>query len=792
MFRVGIAFLVALGCVAASVTCLVLTRHRKQSQERRTLHPLPTVKRPAAEDSVLQAGAATQQTEAADHGDIEPCIPSNLEPPASGPQTDETRETADTTAPDVKPIRPAEPSTYDGQGDFTECPPSEKHEVEPEAVPQLEDRRQESDMVGELLAEQQHDSMLKSDTGSAAAYAVEGEPPAVEQVQPTDVERDGSRLESDLDLSRQAAESRPRAESQESKPGGASAGEAVPETQEERGEMAVKGADLRNARKPTREAAPAGVQAPEGESTAGGDGKLDSVAEQILTATRAEAHQRKAGKAMRKRKPRQSSKRHRMEVKAEGDKRLLAEVPEIPETQKVVEDIERDSIRRLRRPSRYWPPSQEPLVAPQPSAEQRPARRTRQGALTLIVRLLFERSGHFRVGLLPQRETDMPEDIVLGQGDNGFTVTAVHDVWYGDVFPENLGELLSVGIAWEGWVESEVLGYWRLSGRDLYVLTTSDLRGFAQTTRLKIGRDHVILCRDSLLAEVEPVLHQAGCTGFTKLGESYGAPPGWTAIRSVMPTNVVRVENGPEILSVLQPEPELTINLQGGIYLQQSTWLSGFPPQICLSGAIGPEIKVFIDGDEAVAEDDGSFRNQGYDTVGEHRVSIPLANISRTYRISQSNEVWTPWDAYNLARIQLCGPLLLASDTTDTPRAVVVPSCNSVILGAKPGDIAWCPRIRGPKQVGCVTFHPVWALPGDAFGCDKRTTHILLLDARRLDQAQRHQFTGKKAARVLAWSAAILNSARKGLSVESSDGHAAVLWGEYKKYARSLWKMLKR
>ena len=234
------------------------------------------------------------------------------------------------------------------------------------------------------------------------------------------------------------------------------------------------------------------------------------------------------------------------------------------------------------------------------------------------------------------------------------------------------------------------------------------------------------------------------------------------------------------------------IDLQGGIYLRQSTWLSGFPPRICVSGDMGTEIEVFIDGGKAVAGDDGLFRYQGYDTAGEHRVSIPLANMSRTYRISESDEGWTPWAAYSLAHTHLCGPLLLALDTSVIPRAVVVASGNSVILGAKPGEIAWCPHIRGPKQVGCVTFHPVWALPRDAFGCDKRTTRILLLDARCLAQAQHHQFTGKEAARVLAWSAAILNASRKGLSLDSSDAHAAVLWREYKAHARSLWKTLKR
>lgn len=849
----GITSLIALGCVTVGSAYLMLARHRKQSQGRRSPHSRPAVERSEAEDSAPEAGETTAHTEeAAEHAGSEPCIASSGEPPASDQQNSETPETVETIALEVQTIRPAEPSTYEGQKEFTEGPPPWTHGIEREPTSQLDERHQEPETEAELLAEQLTDSDVKSNVGGPTASTDDVEVPTKEQEPSRDriedrepagaqlkigesgvgddnersvraddteketpggektahgtseeyvqaqpsagrAERDADRLVSELDAKRQTAEIASRPEPEKDKPEDSSDGGRGAKEKEEQRETASKKTGERQPRKPTGAAAPADVRPSRDQSTAGGEGKPDGVTEQIAAASRAEVQQRKARKAKRKRKRRQPPTRTRTEVESEADKRRLSGLPEIPERQKVGEKVEGDRTRHLRRPSRYRPPSQEPLAAPQPSAKRRPAHRAPQKTLALTVRLLFDRSGHFRVGLLPQREADLPEEIVLGQGENRFMVTSVHDSWYEDVFPENLDELLGVGIAWEGCAESEVLGYWKLSGRDLYVLAThSNLHGPAQVTRLNIGREHVILCRNSLLPEVEPILQKAGCTGFTKLDDSYGAPAGWTVIRGVVPTNVVRVENGPEILSILQPEPELEINLQGGIYLRQSTWLSGFPPRICVSGDMGTEIEVFIDGGKAVAGDDGSFRNQGYNTAGEHRVSIPLANMSRTYRISENDEGWTPWDAYSLAHIHLCGPLLLALDTSDTPRAVVVPSCNSVILGAKPGDIAWCPHIRGPKLVGCVTFHPVWALPRDAFGCDKRTTRILLLDARRLAQAHHHQFTGKEAARVLAWSAAILNASRKGLSLDSSDAHAAVLWREYKAHARSLWKTLKR
>lgn len=854
MSWVGIASLIILGCVAVGLAYLLLARHRKKSRGWRSPHPGAAVERSEAEDSAPQAEAKTAHTgEAAEHVGSAPCMAARGEPTASGQQPSDTPDNVKAIAPEVQHARPKKASADEGQRDFTEGLPPGTCGIESELIRQLDKRYEEPKAQGEPLSELPTDNDLKTDVSGSASSTEEVRLPAKEQEpcrdriedgehvgaqletgefsvdkanaptsgaddtekktpggeetahgtaeedvqkQPSEAhtERDADRLMSKPDASRQTTEIAPQAGPQKGEPEDSSErGRGAKEKKEQRVTASKKTGE-----KPQKKSARA-VTAADGRpardrSTAGVEGKPDGVTEQIAVAALAEVQQRRERKSKRKWKRRELPTRTRPEAESVADKPLLTEVPEITESHKAGGDIERERACRLRKPSRYRPPSQEPLPTPQPSAKRRPTLQAPQKTLALTVRLLFDRSGYLRIGLLPQREADLPAEILLGQGENRFRVTDVHDGWYEDVFPENLSELLSVGIAWEGCAESEVLGYWNLSGRDLYVMATHrDLRGFAQETRLKIGREHVLLCRNLLLAEVETVLYQAGCAGFTKLDDSYGAPAGWTVIRGVVPRNVVRVEKGPEILCILQPTPELEIDLQGGIYLNQSTWLSGFPPKIFVSGDMGTEIEVFIDGDKAVAGDDGSFRSKGYDRLGEHRVSIPLANMSKTYRISERDEGWTAWDAYSLmTRVHLCGPLLVAAETTETLRVVVVPASSSVILGAKPGDIAWCAHIHGPKQVGCVTFHPVWTLPCDAFGCDKGTTRILLLDARPLAPAQRHHFSGKEATRVLAWSTAILNASRKGLSVDSSDPNAVVLWREYRAHARSLWKMLKK
>jgi hypothetical protein len=458
-----------------------------------------------------------------------------------------------------------------------------------------------------------------------------------------------------------------------------------------------------------------------------------------------------------------------------------------------LQDLDNEKAElEMRRPGPYRPPSQEPLAVPRRSAVGQTGRQTPQRILALSVRLLFAKSGYCRIGLLPQRIPDMPGEITLTDRERKFNVAAIQDEWYEDVFPEDLGEILGNGIRWKGEGDSNLLVYWQLSGRDLYVLAGKDLNGFVQTTRLKIGRKHVLLCRESLVSKVEQILRETRCKDFKTLPGSYGTPRGWTAIRDVIPTTFVKIEAVPEIFSILQPEPELEIDLEGGIHLQQSSWLAGFPPRICVSGALDSVVEVFVDGEKACIQEDDSFGTSGHDAIGDHIVSVPLGNVSKTYRICKASDDWEPWGAHNLGHVQLCGPLLLTSEADQPTCAVIVPSKNPVLLGPHPGEITWCPPVSGPKRAGFATFNPVWALPDDPYGSNKLSTYVLMIEPLTLVPEPRcRQFTGKKALRVSAWCAAIMNASRKGLRVEPENEDNISLWKEYKRYARTLRKKTK-
>jgi hypothetical protein len=580
-------------------------------------------------------------------------------------------------------------------------------------------------------------------------------------------------------------------------PSDSSSGEGTVQAQEKESEVPLNQPAAQEAEREIEETTPITPQAvPQGPTSQVGETTEENIGREESATHRVELQQQKAPKlkAKKKRGKKLNSRPHIEHL--EVDAQSTGHEPKSRQKQELFQDLVDDKAGpEIRRPDPYRPPSQEPLAVPQRSAVERGARHIRPMNLALSVRLHFARSGYCRIGLLPQRIPEMPGEITLADREREFNVTAIQDEWYEDVFPEDLGEILENGIRWKGKADSELLGYWQLSGRDLYVLAGKDLNGFVQTTRLKIGRKHVLLCRDALGPKVEEILRETRCRDFKRLPDSYGTPRGWTAIRDVVPTTVVRIEAVPEILSILQPEPELEIDLEGGVYLKQSTWLAGFPPRICVSGALNSAVEVFVDGEKARSRGDDSFETAAHDAIGEHIISVPVGNMSKTYRIRDVSEDWRPWDAYNLGHVQLCGPLLLASDTGQPTCAVVVPSRNPVLLGSHPGEIAWCPPISGPKRVGFVAFDPVWALPGDPFGSNKLSTCVLMLKPLPLVPEPRYrryrQFTGKKAVRVSAWCAAILNASRKGLRIEPEDEDTVSLWKEYKRHARTLRKKMK-
>ena len=237
------------------------------------------------------------------------------------------------------------------------------------------------------------------------------------------------------------------------------------------------------------------------------------------------------------------------------------------------------------------------------------ARRDR--SLPIEVRLRFDRGGSCVVSLMPSRSAGAPESTTVAAASDSLDLHAMQDEWYQDVIPKHIGRILCDGATWR---QVGGTGRWSLSGRDLYVLgDRSDLSGWVSQPRLKLGRNHVVLCTERLRPAAEEALRGAGVDHSVALDISFGSPAGWVVIRDVVPVRPVSPSGRADILNALRPLPELEICLEGGVRLEYAAWLDGYPPLIRVYGNPADTPEVLIDGHTACRGDDGAYRAPAWD-----------------------------------------------------------------------------------------------------------------------------------------------------------------------------------
>ena len=342
-------------------------------------------------------------------------------------------------------------------------------------------------------------------------------------------------------------------------------------------------------------------------------------------------------------------------------------------------------------------------------------------------------------------------------------------------------ERLRQGLELKGLLADHRRARWLLTGREIYVLASHPrASGFVSTTRLVLGRSHVVLCAAGLLPQVETILNQAGCQGYTALDEAHGVPSGWVGLRGVAPAIAVPLDPGSDPFYPIKPAPDIEIELEGGVCLRNSIWLAGFPPRIKLLGDTSVPVRVLIDGKEAIAGAEGSLTVEGCDLPGQHSIYCEGLSCSRSYSIEEPPDVWEEWPAYRFGQAEICGPLVRLLPEAAGRRIFSVPMSNPLLLGAEPGQIFRCSSRRVANWKGFVPFDVVWALPNQPYICDKKTARILQFANAPLMSLQ----SPKK--HVLGWCAAILEASAKGLQIENASSDGTVLWKDYKKAARNL------
>jgi hypothetical protein len=425
-------------------------------------------------------------------------------------------------------------------------------------------------------------------------------------------------------------------------------------------------------------------------------------------------------------------------------------------------------------------------------------------AISIEVRVLFDRGGSCRVTLLPRRRDGLPDECAVTRANgSSLELIALEDEWYQDVAPVDLGIILQTGIVW---ADGQTGQQWSLAGREIFVLAAGTThRGFVSCSRLMLGREHVVLCATSTLAVTEEALQTVGCANRMICREEDGAPSGWVVIcdvdkfgrpRGLVPTCSVPQIEGGNILNALRPLPDVQISLEGGVSLGHNSWLAGFPPLIRVLGEAQHVQRVLIDGQEATIGDDGAFHAPGWDTPGTHQIWCPAG--SRRYSLARLQRSWNLWPAHRFAATRagghglvVCGPLIRSFARDDAFEAAAtgflrgdVLQNNPILLGAVPGQVFTASLrqdVRGACGFAAPPFEPIWALPLDPLRCDKGRRVLLVGDP---NSGPRTGGQGSPSL-VSQWCRLILDANRKRLL---TDPEARTLWAQYTRLARNIWR----
>ena len=255
----------------------------------------------------------------------------------------------------------------------------------------------------------------------------------------------------------------------------------------------------------------------------------------------------------------------------------------------------------------------------------------------------------------------MPENLNVNAGGETFPLFAIDD----SLFEPN--QPLNQNIIAEGFIaetERDPVRRWVRSARDLHAFSPRPgVSGFASVPRVQIGQENVVLCRSAV---TETVQKCASATGSDPLVEvsGPGIPHGWSCFRGYWPTQPTDFACLDEIFLALNPLPDASIHLSGGIASARGIWVLGSPPVVGVLGALPNPGELTIDGNPATESLDQGWIAPGWDTLGTH--TVRFSGLSRTYKIARIEEDWSSWATANKAAFTVCGAKVSAETGLQT------------------------------------------------------------------------------------------------------------------------------
>lgn len=432
------------------------------------------------------------------------------------------------------------------------------------------------------------------------------------------------------------------------------------------------------------------------------------------------------------------------------------------------------------------------------------AGRARAGALArlaplpVVLRLRRELGDIWSSSLLFRRPDGAAENLKVSRHGYVLRLELIHDKWYAAQAPKALGALLLRGGRWQADAVEQIDQSWQLSGRPVYVLGRGDVGGFVMLPTLALHGVHVVICEASMARAVEAELAHCCSSIPGQLGERDGLPPGWVGYHPIIPSKPSVASLRGDILDALRPSPKVKIELLGGVRLRYSEWLQGYPPEIRLIGDLANAGQVMVDGKPATVSADGVVTATGAGELGQHLMCCGA--LSRSYTIVPAIAEWEGWPAHRYqdaghsnGNAAICGAMVLRANTAGLAVPPVT-SGNPCVLGARPGELAYC-TVR--HDLGLIAwtsllpFNPIWSVPGHPLSASKARARICLVGPRISPIANGlHRIPRQPTAEVRRWLETILACSQKGLLLEPDDVSSRALWRQYGDVARLLRKVL--
>jgi hypothetical protein len=460
------------------------------------------------------------------------------------------------------------------------------------------------------------------------------------------------------------------------------------------------------------------------------------------------------------------------------------------------------SSESLRKPRTFSEPVPSPTQKNGTKSERKsdPTPRT-DSNLPIRLQLVFGSGGSVKkLVLIPHRGEGMAGifEVATVAGDR-FELSEASSDSYESLAVSAFDNPLSDGVVFQARSDTQ-MWRWELTRREIYVLAAGDafgLSGFVtrhRDQRLWLNIKHAVLAKEGLRDQVMGALNEAGC-GAPEVCDSTtpGVPAGWILIPNVTPTRAVPMREEQNILNVLCPGHEIEPQFTGGIRLERSVWLVGFPPRIRFAGELENGFRVLIDDQSATLANDGAFESPGWDREGEHR--LWFSDRAQTYALRTMEEGWDSWPAHRCgAGAAICGAGTYRIDDARW-RQFCIPAANLVLIGARPGEIFRCRISNGAHSdwvLTTVPFTPVWALPSGRLSKKNPAAAIELVEFKEpLNEIEESSPKLKVTSALRKWIFAVRNARRNRVKLAARGDETDALWRRYGDVAKRLRKQLR-